>query len=72
MTLRIPVFVLAVVTVGFAILEMFLWNVPSIGGRVQDSLGEKAHQIPIWAANQGLYNFFLAAGLIWRRGLSGL
>ncbi|MGH8529384.1 MAG: DUF1304 domain-containing protein [Nevskiales bacterium] len=50
--------------VGFMILEMFFWNHP---------VGEKIFELPrdvlassaALAANQGLYNGFLAAGLVW-------
>lgn len=50
--------------VGFMVLEMFFWN---------HAVGEKIFELPrdvlassaALAANQGLYNGFLAAGLIW-------
>jgi len=46
------------------VIEMFLWTTP----RVRASFGstaEFAEQTKVLAANQGLYNGFLAAGLIW-------
>lgn len=46
------------------ILEMFLWNTP----RSQRAFGiapELARQTRTLAANQGLYNGFLVAGLLW-------
>lgn len=48
----------------FLILEMFLWNKP-IGRGVLGLNKEFAKQSQALAANQGLYNGFLAAGLIW-------
>ena len=49
------------------VLEMFLWDKP-IGRKVFGSTKEFATASKVLAANQGLYNGFLAAGLIW--GLS--
>ncbi len=48
----------------FLILEMFLWNKP-LGMKVFRNTPEKAEITKVLAANQGLYNGFLAAGLIW-------
>ncbi|WP_328469167.1 DUF1304 domain-containing protein [Actinoplanes sp. NBC_00393] len=46
------------------VLEMFLWT--SARGRAAFGLtAEFAEQTKVLAANQGLYNGFLAAGLIW-------
>ena len=48
----------------FLVLEMFLWTRPT--GRREFGLSqEQAEQTRVLAANQGLYNGFLAAGLIW-------
>ena len=48
----------------FLVLEMFLWNTPF--GRKTFGLKEDyAEQSAALAANQGLYNGFLAAGLLW-------
>ena len=46
------------------VLEMFLWTKPA-GLRAFDLTPEFAEQTAVLAANQGLYNGFLAAGLIW-------
>ncbi len=48
----------------FLVLEMFLWEKPA-GLRVFRNTPEKAAITKVLAANQGLYNGFLAAGLIW-------
>jgi len=49
------------------VLEMFLWDKPA-GLRAFGHTPEAAAASKVLAANQGLYNGFLAAGLIW--GLS--
>ena len=54
----------AVQHIGFMVLEMFLWNTPT-GHKVFKLEPEFAKQSANLAANQGLYNGFLAAGLIW-------
>ena len=51
----------------FLVLEMFLWDKPA-GLRAFGHTREAAAASKVLAANQGLYNGFLAAGLIW--GLS--
>jgi len=48
----------------FLVLEMFLWTRP-LGLKVFRQSLDKAEQSKVLAANQGLYNGFLAAGLIW-------
>jgi putative membrane protein len=48
----------------FLILEMFLWDKPR-GLRLFRNTPEKAEITKVLAANQGLYNGFLVAGLIW-------
>src|SRR5258707_15539659 len=48
----------------FLVLEMFLWTRP-IGLRTFRQSEEKARASAPLAANQGLYNGFLAAGLVW-------
>ncbi len=48
----------------FLVLEMFLWDTP-YGRRVFKSTPEFAAASKVLAANQGLYNGFLAAGLVW-------
>jgi putative membrane protein len=48
----------------FLVLEMFLWTKP-LGLKTFHNSLEKATDSAVLAANQGLYNGFLAAGLIW-------
>jgi putative membrane protein len=57
----------ALLHVWFLVLEMFLWTRP-YGRRVFQLTVEKAQATKSLAANQGLYNGFLATGLVW--GLS--
>jgi putative membrane protein len=54
----------AVLHVYFLVLEMFLWTKP-LGLKTFRNTPEKAQDSAVLAANQGLYNGFLAAGLIW-------
>ena len=48
----------------FLVLEMFLWTAPRTRAAFGMS-GEMAEATKVLAANQGLYNGFLAAGLAW-------
>lgn len=59
--------------VGFLVLEMFLWTGPQ-GRAVFRMSPEQAETTRVLAANQGLYNGFLAAGLLWgvARGTDGV
>jgi putative membrane protein len=50
--------------IGFLVLEMFLWNHP-IGLKIFGMTPEAAANSAALAANQGLYNGFLVAGLVW-------
>jgi len=50
--------------VTFLILEMFYWNDP-VGREIFGTTPEFAAASAVLAANQGLYNGFLAAGLLW-------
>src|ERR1035437_2280362 len=61
---NILVALVAVLHVYFLILEMFLWTKP-LGLRTFRNSIEKAADSAVLAANQGLYNGFLAAGLVW-------
>lgn len=54
----------ALIHIYILILEMFLWTKPKGLKAFGQSL-EKAQASAVLAANQGLYNGFLAAGLIW-------
>jgi putative membrane protein len=61
---NILVAVVAALHVYFLILEMFLWTKP-LGLKTFRNSIEKATESAVLAANQGLYNGFLAAGLVW-------
>jgi putative membrane protein len=56
--------IVALLHTGFLIIEMFLWDKPT-GRSIFRTTTEFATQSKTLAANQGLYNGFLAAGLIW-------
>ncbi len=58
------VLLVAALHAGFLVLEMFLWSTP-IGRRVFGLSPEATSSSAGLAANQGLYNGFLAAGLVW-------
>lgn len=66
MKLLADVFVglVALLHVWFLVLEMFLWTKP-YGRRAFGLTAERAEITKSLAANQGLYNGFLAAGLGW-------
>lgn len=61
---NILVLIVAVLHIGFLALEMFFWDHP-IGRKRFGLTPEFAKESATLAANQGLYNGFLAAGLIW-------
>ena len=61
---NVVIAVIALLHLWFLILEMFLWTKPS-GLRAFGTTAEFAEQSKALAANQGLYNGFLAAGLVW-------
>jgi putative membrane protein len=54
----------ALIHIYIVYLEMFLWDKPQ-GMKAFGSTPEFAKASKTLAANQGLYNGFLAAGLIW-------
>ena len=61
---KILIALIALEHIYFLVLEMFLWTTP----RTRAAFGmsaEQAEQSRVLAANQGLYNGFLAAGLLW-------
>ncbi len=58
------VVLVAVLHAWFLVLEMFLWTRPP-GLKTFRNTPEKAETTRVLAANQGLYNGFLAAGLLW-------
>ena len=64
---NIVVALIALLHVYILVLEMFLWDKPA-GLRAFGQTKEAAATSKVLAANQGLYNGFLAAGLFW--GLS--
>jgi len=49
------------------VLEMFLWDKPQ-GMKTFNTTPESAAQTKVLAGNQGLYNGFLAMGLLWSYG----
>ena len=59
---------IALLHIYILILEMFLWEKP-IGLRAFSQTKESAAASKVLAANQGLYNGFLAAGLLWGMSL---
>lgn len=61
---NVLVAVVALLHLYFLVLEMFLWTKP-MGRRTFRLTPEFAQASASLAANQGLYNGFLAAGLIW-------
>jgi putative membrane protein len=64
MLANILVALVALLHVYFLVLEMFLWDKP-YGMKTFGNTAEKAQITKVLAANQGLYNGFLAAGLVW-------
>ena len=56
--------IVALAHVGFLALEMFFWDHP-VGHKIFAMTPEFAAQSATLAMNQGLYNGFLAAGLVW-------
>jgi putative membrane protein len=61
---KLLVALVAVLHLYFLVLEMFLWTTPT-GRRAFGTTPEFAEASKTLAANQGLYNGFLAAGLLW-------
>ena len=60
----IAVFAVALLQLSFMALEIFLWN-KAASLKIHRFKPEFADKTRTLAANQGLYNGFLAAGLIW-------
>lgn len=58
------IFFVAFLHLCFLVLEMFLWTAPQGLAVFRMSLAQ-ARDSAVLAANQGLYNGFLAVGLIW-------
>ena len=61
---KLAVGIVALLHLLFLVLEMFLWTRPQ-GMRIFGLDADFARKSATLAANQGLYNGFLAAGLIW-------
>jgi putative membrane protein len=61
---NVLVAIVALFHVWALVLEMFLWTKP-FGRRAFGLTPELAESSKVLAANQGLYNGFLAAGLVW-------
>lgn len=61
---NIVITLVALIHVYIMVLEMFLWDKP-YGLKAFGQSKEAATASKVLAANQGLYNGFLAAGLIW-------
>ena len=62
--LKIIIVLVAILHFYFMVLEMFYWTKPK-GMKAFGLTKEDAEQSKVLAANQGLYNGFLAAGLLW-------
>jgi len=60
---KILIGIIAITHGGFLVLEMFLWSTPAVQSQFQTFTSEE--MVTILAGNQGLYNGFLAAGLLW-------
>ena len=61
---QIVIALVALLHAYFMVLEMFLWTKPA-GLKAFGQKREQAEATKVLAANQGLYNGFLAAGLVW-------
>jgi len=70
MLANVVVALVALLHLYFLTLEMFLWTTPT-GRRAFGTTPEFAEASKVLAANQGLYNGFLAAGLLWGLSLGG-
>lgn len=64
---NIAVALIALLHIWILVLEMFLWDKPA-GLKAFGKPLEFARATKVLAANQGLYNGFLAAGLLWGLG----
>ena len=61
---KVFIVLVAVSHLGFFVLETFLWQKP-IGMKIFRRTPAQAKESASLAANQGVYNAFLAAGLVW-------
>lgn len=60
---KVLIGIIAMIHGGFLALEMFFWSTPAVQSKFQTFTSEE--MATILAGNQGLYNGFLAAGLLW-------
>ena len=56
--------IVALIHIYIVVLEMLLWMAPT-GRKAFNTTPEFAQATKVLAANQGLYNGFLVAGLVW-------
>lgn len=63
-TAEVLIAIVAALHLWFLVLEMFLWRTP-IGLKTFGQSATDAETTATLAANQGLYNGFLVAGLVW-------
>jgi Predicted membrane protein len=61
---NILIFIVAAIHIYILVLEMFLWET-NTGRKAFKLSADFARSTRVLAANQGLYNGFLAAGLLW-------
>lgn len=61
---NVGVFIIALLHIWFCVLEMVFWQKP-LGLKIFNINAETARISATLAANQGLYNLFLSAGLLW-------
>lgn len=64
MLATVLIFLIALQHLFFLVLEAFLWDKP-LGCKVFGHSQDRAKYTKVLAQNQGLYNGFLAAGLLW-------
>ena len=64
MAANVVISIVALLHLYFLVLEMFLWDKPQ-GMKAFGTTAAFAAESKVLAANQGLYNGFLAAGLLW-------
>ena len=64
---NIAVLVVGCIHLGIAAAEMLLWKQPSVYGRLErlNLSADEARKVRPIVANAGLYNAFLAVGLVW-------
>ncbi|HAT7684385.1 DUF1304 domain-containing protein [Enterobacter cloacae] len=64
MLATVLIVIVALIHLYILVLEMFLWNTKT-GHKAFNLTPDFARDTRVLAANQGLYNGFLAAGLFW-------